>query len=351
MHDALKLDHRTKRAAEHAGKQLPRRLNAALGPAPLLHQERGGRAREFGRDAHLVAQDEAPTRHLRPVADVEVLDQRVVMPSARVVERLSAPQTRRPVELEEPAATVPSPLLHQEVAVEQQRLGAGQPRLAFVEVVPARLHHADPRIGHRRKQVFEEPGRGDEIGVEDENAVAGRRVETRGEGARLVAVAVGAVEDRDVDAALPPLAGTPLGKGGGVVGGVVEDLDLEEVAGVGEAAGGVDEALDDVLLVVDGELDGDAGEVGGGGRRGGVVGLGTARQPQEGDPVGGKGKEQEQHGAVERDRCNAEHSGHSGSCGLLAVGPLPDRSGAGGSNPRQSSTGSGGYLRKVGSSR
>ena len=350
MHDPFELDHRAKGAAEHAGKQLARRLNTALGPAPLLHQECGGCARKLGRDAHLVAQDEAPARHLRPVADVEVLDQRVVMPSARFLECASAPQPRRSVELEEPSTPVPSPLLHQEVAVEQQRLGAGQPRFVFVEVVPARLHHAGPGIGHRGKEVVEEPGRGDEIGVENEDVVTGRRFETRGEGARLVAVAVGAVEDGDVDAFFPPLAGARPGEGGGVVGGVVEDLDLEEVAGVGEAAGGVDEALDDVLFVVDGELDGDAGEVAGGGWGPGV-GLGTARQPQEGDPVGGKGEEQEQHGAVERDRGKAEHSGHSGSCGFVVEGPLPDRSGAAGSNPRQSSTGSGGYLRKVGSSR
>ena len=126
-------------------------------------------------------------------------------------------------------------------------------------MVPAGLHHADPWIGHGREEVFEEVGWRDEIGVENEDVVAGRRVEALGEGARLVAEPVGAVEDGDVDASLPPLVGALPGEGGGVVGGVVEDLDLEEVGGMGEAAGGVDEALDDVRLVVDGELDGDAG--------------------------------------------------------------------------------------------
>jgi len=47
----------------------------------------------------------------------------------------------------------------------------------------------------------------------------------------------------------------------GLVGGVVEELDLEAVAGVVEAAAGVEEAVDDELLVKDGELDGDEGEV------------------------------------------------------------------------------------------
>ena len=268
MHDGLELDDGAKAAAEQAGKQLARGLDATLGPAPLLHQERAGRAREFGRDAHFVAQHETPSRHLRPVADVEVLGQRVVIPPTRVVERLSAPQPRRPVELEEPAATVSSPLLNQKVPVQQERLRAGQPRFVLVQVLPAGLDHADPGIGHGREELFEEAWLGDEIGVENQNVVAGGRVEPLGERARLVAVPVGAVEDGDVDASPPPFVGALPGEGGGVVGGVVEDLDLEEVAGVGEAAGGVDEALDDVRLVVDGELDGDAGA---GGRGGGQV--------------------------------------------------------------------------------
>ena len=259
MHDGLELDDGAKAAAEQAWKELSRGLNTALGPAPLLHQERRRCAREFGGNTHFVAQDEAPSRHLRPVADVEVLGQRVVMPSARVLERLSAPQTRRPVELEEPAPTVSSPLLHQEVPVQEKRLRACQPRFVLVEVLPAGLHHADPGIGHGRKEFFEEAWLGDEIGVENEDVVAGGQVEALGEGARLVPAPVGAVVDGDVDASPAPLVGALAGEGGGVVGGVVEDLDLEEVAGVGEPAGGVDEALDDVLFVVDGELDGDGG--------------------------------------------------------------------------------------------
>ena len=61
----------------------------------------------------------------------------------------------------------------------------------------------------------------------------------------------------------------------GFVGGVVEDLDFEEVLGIFEAADGVDEAVDDELLVVDGELDGDAGELveAAGGLVGGVLAV------------------------------------------------------------------------------
>ncbi len=57
----------------------------------------------------------------------------------------------------------------------------------------------------------------------------------------------------------------------GLVGGVVEDLDLEAVARVVDAADGVDEAVDDELLVEDGELDGDEGELSSAKRAGGSL--------------------------------------------------------------------------------
>jgi hypothetical protein len=44
----------------------------------------------------------------------------------------------------------------------------------------------------------------------------------------------------------------------GFVGGVVEDLDFELFGGVVHGADGFEEALDDELLVVHGQLDGDA---------------------------------------------------------------------------------------------
>ncbi|MDE2974995.1 MAG: hypothetical protein OXU64_09820 [Gemmatimonadota bacterium] len=144
------------------------------------------------------------------------------------------------------------------------------------------------------------------------------------------------MEDGDVDALPPPVPGAPPGEGGGLVGGVVENLDLEEVAGVGEAAGGVDEALDDVPLVVDGKLDGDFG-LGGEGGGGRAAGRLPAGQEEQVDPVRREGKEEREDAAVEGDRDDAEEVGHSGwSLGV-------------GSNPRHRSTGSGGYLGKVGS--
>ena len=245
--------------AEQTRQQLARGLHAALRPPALLHQKRGRRAGKLGRDPDVVAHDEPPAGHLGAVADVEVLGEGVVLPAARVDEGLAAPKPRGAVEVEEAPATVARALLHEEVSVEEEPLGPGQPRRRLVEVVPAGLHHPGARVGHRGQQSLEEVGMGNEVRVEDEDVLTGRRFQARGEGARLIAGANGAVVDRDVDAALPPAPGAPPGEEGGLVGGVVEDLDLEAGARVREPAGRVDEPLCDVLLVVDGELDGDEG--------------------------------------------------------------------------------------------
>jgi hypothetical protein len=64
------------------------------------------------------------------------------------------------------------------------------------------------------------------------------------------------------------------GDDGGLVGGVIEDLDLEAVAGIIQTATGVDEPVDDELLVKDGQLDGDEGKLAFGKLGGGLIPLG-----------------------------------------------------------------------------
>ena len=238
-----------------------------------------------------------------------------MLPAARVDEGLAAPKPRGAVEVEETAAAEARALLHEEVAVEQEPLGPGQPRRRLVEVVPAGLHHPDAGVGHRGQQSLEEVGVGNEVRVEDQDVLTGRRFQARGEGARLVAGANGAVVDRDVDAALPPAPGAPPGEEGGLVGGVVEDLDLEAGARVREPAGGVDEPLGDVLLVVDGELDGDAGWGGGGVCRATGLRRLPPRERQKQDPMPGEGQQQGQHQSIERNREEAEEVRHRPASG------------------------------------
>jgi hypothetical protein len=127
-------------------------------------------------------------------------------------------------------------------------------------MAPAGLDHADLGIGKEMDRLHEEVGRRDEIGVEDEDELAGAGIETALEGAGLEAGAVHAVDVLDVEAFGPEALDLGLGDVAGFVGGIVENLDLEEVFRVIELGDAIEEALDDVELVKDGELDGDAGE-------------------------------------------------------------------------------------------
>ena len=313
--EGLELDGRAPGTAQHTREQLARGLHAALRPPPLLDQERGRGGGKLRGHADIVPEHEAPPCHLGAVADVEVFGEGVRLPSPGVGQGPAAPQPGGPVEVEEASAAVAPALFQEEVPVEEERLGAGQPGVLLVQVVPAGLHHPHPRVGHRGQQRLEEAGAGHEVGVEDEDVLAGRRFEARREGARLVAGPAPTVVHRDVDAGAAPHPGSPAREEGRFVGGVVQDLDLEVGGGVGEAAGRVDEALDDVLLVVDGELHGDAGWVG---RGGGCAAAwpverpaaASPREPQQSQPVARERHQQREHDRVQRHRGDAQEFGH-----------------------------------------
>jgi len=146
-------------------------------------------------------------------------------------------------------------------------------------VGPAGLDHADAGVGELVDDAADPVGPGDEVGVEDGDEIALGDFEAFLEGSGLEAVAVGAMDvvdglGRKSFGASGIALHDGLGDDGGFVGGVVEELDLEAVARVVEAAAGVDEAVDNELLVIDGELDGDEGELIVGEARGRFFGVG-----------------------------------------------------------------------------
>ena len=97
--------------------------------------------------------------------------------------------------------------------------------------------------------------RRDEVGVEDGDELAFGHLKAGAEGSGLEAVAVGAMNVDDVVAE----RGIAVDDGGGdlpgFVGGVVEDLDFELLARILHGANGFDQAINDKLLVEDGQLD------------------------------------------------------------------------------------------------
>jgi hypothetical protein len=97
------------------------------------------------------------------------------------------------------------------------------------------------------------------------------------------------------------------GDGLSFVGGIVQDLNFEQFPRVIELGDGVDEALDDVALVVNGELDSDARPFGDFRRRpGGILAVPEKVVDQRiaVNPVGGENHE---HNEIGRHNGDIEH--------------------------------------------
>src|SRR5688572_22708229 len=94
----------------------------------------------------ILQEDETPAAPLRPITEIQILGQRVVLPSARVVDGSAPPDSRGTVEIEEEARAITAPVLEDEVAVEQNRLDLREERVVLVDMTPARLHHRDFRV-------------------------------------------------------------------------------------------------------------------------------------------------------------------------------------------------------------
>ena len=123
--------------------------------------------RHFGRRHDVGQEHELPAAQLRAVAQIEIFGQRIVLPPAGVADGLAAPHARRAVEIEEASRAVAAAVLEHEVAVEQDRLDLREQRVILVDVPPARLHHADLRVGKVRQQPVQEVWGRQEIGVEN----------------------------------------------------------------------------------------------------------------------------------------------------------------------------------------
>jgi hypothetical protein len=76
-------------------------------------------------------------------------------------------------------------VLEDEVPVDEERLQPREQVLLQVEVVPARLHHAHPRLGEVGYDRPEEVGRRNEVGVEDRHQLRVVAFEPVGQRARL----------------------------------------------------------------------------------------------------------------------------------------------------------------------
>lgn len=132
----------------------------------------------------------------------------------------------------------------------------------LVEVGPAGLDDADFGVSEVVNGLAEEVCGNDEISIEDGDDEAGGGFQTGLQSPCLVAVAILAVVVFDGMAHGAVFGHQAFGEGMGFVGGIVQDLNLQEMAGVVHLDDLIDEAFDDVTLVVERELNGNGREFG-----------------------------------------------------------------------------------------
>ncbi len=231
--------------------------------------------RELGNAFDIREIEKFPTLELRAIREICVFGERVVLPAAGIFDGLTAPDACGAIEIEKSAAAGARAMFDDKMSIEEDGFNLRKEGIVAVEVGPASLDHPDlvaalgiQKIGNR---AAEEILLRNEVSVENGDELALRGFQAVFEGAGLVTFAVCAMDVRNPHAlcsvALDAAAGDLLG----FVGGVVENLDIEELARIVETRHGFDKPLDDVALVEDGKLDRDAGPAGNGRRRSGNI--------------------------------------------------------------------------------
>src|SRR5215469_12961590 len=116
--------------------------------------------------------------------------------------------------------------------VEQNRFYFRQEGIMTVDVRPPRLHHADLRIGEVMDGTQQEVLGGRKVRVENGDEIAFRRLQSFRQRTRLKSLAIGAmvIADGISEGCIPLNQGRAyLGR---LVGGIIEHLNVELVAGI-----------------------------------------------------------------------------------------------------------------------
>ena len=229
------LDVRRQFRAEDARQNLFGRLHQTLGPARLLRLEGVHLHRQLRGALDLGQVEKPPAAQLGAIGEVGIFGERVVLPAARVFDGGATPDAGGAVEVEKRAAAGARAMLDDEMAVEQDRLDLGQQGVVAVQIRPARLRHGYAGIMEIGNGAAKEIGAGDEIGVEDGDELAGSGFQAFGQRAGLEACAVGAVEVADGQPERLVALDTGARNLARLVGGIVEHLDIQELARIVEA--------------------------------------------------------------------------------------------------------------------
>src|SRR4029077_2063609 len=290
-------------------------LNGPFRPSVLLRLETVHIDRQFGRRDHVGQKNELPSHQLRAVTKVKIFAKRVVLPSASFLNAGAPPKTRRSVEVEEASASAARRLLEQKMTIQKHCLNPRQQRITAVQMPPTRLDHADLRVGEEMDGALKQIALRDEIGIKNAHKLAISRFQTDFECAGLESGAIDSMNQLNVEAAATQFLGARCGDLAGVIRGIVEDLDLQQILRVIQLPDSPEPALHHINVIKDGQLHRDLRqlfEVAGRHRRPFAV---FEEEINDEIPVNTVGRKTDEHGEITgRPNYIAEASLHKVSC-------------------------------------
>src|SRR5260370_32377728 len=119
---------------------------------------------------------------------------------------------------------------------------------------PARLDHADSRIGEKINRAIEQVRLRNKIGFENTDKLAFRGVESNSERTRFETSAIDAMNELDVDPAPTQFVRARGGDVARIVGRIIQHLNLEKFSRIIQFTDRAQQALDHVNLVKDRQL-------------------------------------------------------------------------------------------------
>jgi hypothetical protein len=251
---------------------------------------------QFRRDFDGVVIQESPSGQLGPKRKVQVFGQGRRVPTAPIHNCFFPPDASGAVEVEKVAPQKSGLVLHGKMNVQECGLGAGQPVFMSIQMGPAGLHHPHLGIGEMGEHSLEQIGRRDKIRIEDGDEIPLCLCGGLGKGAGFESLPHHPPHHPDVHAQ-GAMLGHPLVHGRrGVVGGIVQDLDFQEVGRMIQLGHSVDETEGHFAFVEDGQLNGDPG-VGFGRGRGQGTGRGALFRKTSQQKEAMKAKERQHHHA------------------------------------------------------
>ena len=238
-------------------------VTEAVLPALLLAQPGLGVGRQLARHTDAGQEQRPPALHPAAIGKVEILGDRVALPTAAGVDRRPLPDSTGTVEGERVARPAARRLLDAEMSVEGDHLHLGERILARIEEIEPGLHEGEVRLGEEWPHAdAQEVGRRHIVDVEDGKEVVWRLLHRLVQRAALVARPIGALERHDIEAPRPELGGDLPDHLGRLVRAVVEKLDVKLVARPVQGGSGFGASAHDSPLVEGRNLNHHVGQVG-----------------------------------------------------------------------------------------